>query len=422
MNPDTGIGENRLPEGLIAQMEACPMDSRAPSEALRDDDEDSDKEDLWAAVDGLIEEQENDFFAQDEAALLGAPGPLLDTPATPVVKRSSTQMNPTLSFPRQSVVPSLVSVPSLSPSVSPLKPYPRPLSPMRRIIPDLKVEYQLHVSLPRPHVLLPSRGASLAGQSARANPARESSYRFFASPDQIDALRRPMTWIHGQVISTLGETFCLASRSKPRHEHYDILPTDLFELWTSFIGGHILSRTCLSSHFQQAASPLKCRSWLVPVLLEHHWYLLEFDWIDSDLRIYDSLSMSKTLHPRLVEFGNALLDYIADDFVLRSYEWNVVPEQVSNFIVARLDCDLLFSVAIAKRMTTIAECMCYGIYTASHIMGSFSKDLQKTSRLGVPRFMIGFSCLIHTNADQSGSWRRCQVTNLSLILIRTDPS
>ena len=330
MNINAGIGENQLPEGLLAQVEPCLTDSRPPSVALRDDDDDSDKEELWAAVDDFFQDQENDFIEQDEAALLGAPGPLFDAPATPAVKRLSMPTNPTLSFQRRSVVPSLVSGPSLSPSVSPLKPHPRPLSPMQNIIPNLKIEYQLHVSPPPPHVLLPSRGASLAGQSARPSPARESpSHRFYASPDQIAALGSPGTWIHGQVISTLGDVFCFTPDLKPRHEHYVTLPTNLFELWNSYIGGHIASQTSLSFHFKQAASLLECRAWLVPVLLEHHWYLLAFDWIDSDLHIYDSFAMNP--HPRLVEFGIALLDIIAEDVKLENYDWNVVPEQVSSF-------------------------------------------------------------------------------------------
>ena len=106
--------------------------------ALRDDDDDRIVGELWAAVDDLFQEQENDFIDQDEAALLGVPGPLFDTPATPVVKRLRMPMNPTLSFQRWSVVPSLISGPSLSPT---LKPHLRPLSPVRQIIPDLKIEY-----------------------------------------------------------------------------------------------------------------------------------------------------------------------------------------------------------------------------------------------------------------------------------------
>jgi hypothetical protein len=124
-----------------------------------------------------------------------------------IVKRPSTPTSPTLSFQHLSVIPSLVSGPSLSPSVSPLKPPLCPLSPMRPIITDLKGDCQPCVSPPHPHVPLPSQGASVVGQSARTMPARESpSWQFFASPDQIDALGMPRSWIHGQVITTLSNT------------------------------------------------------------------------------------------------------------------------------------------------------------------------------------------------------------------------
>ena len=66
------------------------------------------------------------------------------------------------------------------------------------------------------------------------------------------------------------------------------------------------------------------------MLIEHHWYLLEIDWIDGRFRIYDSLATSKT-HQCLFEFGTALLSFITEEFVLNSYDWTVVPEQVSGF-------------------------------------------------------------------------------------------
>jgi len=97
------------------------------------------------------------------------------------------------------------------------------------------------------------------------------------------------------------------------------------------MGGHSASRACLSSHFKQAASPLECHAWLVPVLLEHHWYLLVLDWIDSDLRIYDSLATSKIPHPSLIEFGGALVDLITEDLKLGDNDWDVVPDLVSGF-------------------------------------------------------------------------------------------
>ena len=181
-------------------------------------------------------------------------------------------------------------------------------------------------------MLLPSQHAGVVSQSARTSPARESpSHWFFASPDQIDALGMPRTWLHGQVISTLGDTFCYPSRSQPRNAHYDILPTDLLDLCDSYMRGHTASRACLSFHFKQAASPFECRAWLVPVLLEHHWYLLVLDWVDFDIRIYDSLATSMIPHPRLVKFGEVLLTLISEDFDLRDSDWNVVPESVSGF-------------------------------------------------------------------------------------------
>ena len=332
MNIDAGICENRLPEGLLAQVEPRLTDSRPPSVASSDNDTEDYAGELWDELDVLLRAQEDDLVEQDETALPGAPGPLFDTPATPTFKRPSTPTSPALQFQDQPIVPSLVSGLSLSPSVSSLKPRLSPLSPMQPIIPDLKGEYPPHVSLPHPHVLLPSQGAGVAGQSARTSPARESpSHRFFASPDQIDALGMPRTWIHGQVISTLGDIFCYSSRSKPRHEHYDILPTDLFDLWNSYMRGHTASRNCLSFHFKRAASPFGCRAWLVPVLLEHHWYLLAFYWIDRDLRIYDSLATSMVPHSSLVEFSKALLHLITEEFEMEDCDWNVIPEQVSSF-------------------------------------------------------------------------------------------
>jgi hypothetical protein len=334
MNINAGIGENRLLEGLPAQVEPGMTDSRPPSVVSSGTDYDNEDYagELWDELEVVLRAQEDDFVEQDEAAPTGAPGSLFDTPAIPVVRRPSTLTSPTLSFQHQSVIPSLVSGPSRSPSVSPLKPPPRPLSPMRPIVTDLKGDCQPRVSPPHLYVPLPSQGAIVAGQSARTMPARESpSRRFFASPDQIDALGTPRSWIHGQVIATLGDTFCYPSRSGPRHGQYEILPTDLFDLWNSYMGGHSASRASLSFHFKQAASPFKCRAWLIPVLLEDHWYLLAFDWIDRELHIYDSLATSKTPKQSLVKFGGALLNLIAEDFELEDCDWNVVPEQVGCF-------------------------------------------------------------------------------------------
>lgn len=318
MSANVGIDGNRLPEG---QMEPGVTNSTPPSVASSENDSEGSNQELWDEIEDVLEAQESQFVEQDEVAQPGVPGTLFDTPATPVVKPPSTSMRPILSFQRQDVDPSLVSGSTLSPLASPLKPHLRPSSLTRPII-----------SPHRPHVLLPSQHAIVTGQSARTNPARESpSHRFFASPDQIDVLGMPTTWVHGQVISTLGDAFCYASRSKPRHEHYDILPTDLFDMWNLSIGGHLASRAYLSHHFKQAASPHECRAWLVPVLLESHWYLLVLDWVASELRIYDSLATGKISDSRLVEFGGALLDLITEDLKLEHDDWYTVSEQVSGF-------------------------------------------------------------------------------------------
>ena len=330
MNIDVCIGKNRLPESPRAQMEPALTDSRPPS-VISSDSSDSnyDNEDyageLWDELDVLLRAQEDDFVEQEEAVPTGG---LFDTPDKLIVKGPSVPTTPIPSFQRQSAVSRLVSGPSLSPSPSALPPKPllRPLSPMRPIVADLKGEHQPHVPPSRP---LPSQGASVTGQSARTELARESpSRRFFACTDQIDALGTPKTWLHGQVISTLGDTFCHPSHSKPRHARYEMLPTDLFELWSSSLEGHIASRTSLSFHFKQAASPLNCRAWLIPVLHRHHWYLLTFDWVDCAIRICDSLAIP---NPDLVEFGIALLKVIAEEFQFEDQEWDVVPEQVSSF-------------------------------------------------------------------------------------------
>ena len=183
MNINVDIGEERLPDGLRAQVGPRLTDSRPLSVASSDDGAEASEEEIWDEVD-ILYAQDDESVEQDESVMLV--GTQIETLATP----------------------------PLSPNVSP----------------------------PRTHVLLPSEGAGGDGQSARTNPARESpSHRFFASPDQIDALRIPRSWVHGQVISTLGDTFCYPSRSKPRHEQYDVLPTNLFDLWKSCVGGHAKS-------------------------------------------------------------------------------------------------------------------------------------------------------------------------------------
>ena len=334
MNLDICIGKDRLPEDPPTQTEPGLTEGRcrSPAPSNLSDEGYDDAEyavEIWDVLSNVLQAQEDDFIEQDEAAPMGV---LFDAPATPIVKEYGTTMSPTLSFKRRSTFPSLVSAHSPSPSLSPLKSPLRPLFPTRTVVTGPKNECQPHVLPPHLHGLFPSQGASLAGPSARTETARESpSRRFFASPDQIDALGTPRSWLHGQVISTLGDTFCHTSRSKPMHKRYETLPTDLFDLWDSFTKGHSASRTSLTFHFKQATTPLDCRAWLVPVLLEHHWYLLTFDWVDCFIRISDSLATNQIPHPRLAEFGNSLVKLISNDLNLAEQELVLIPELVSGF-------------------------------------------------------------------------------------------
>ena len=180
------------------QIEPDSLDSRPPSVASSDRDYEDYAGEVLEQLEGHFREEEDHLFDQDESALPGMLGLLFSTPATPTVKQPSTSMSPTLAFTHQCAFPSLISGPLLSSSVSPVKPHLHPLSPMRPVIPGLRTEYQTQVSPPHPHAMLPSRGASVAGQSARTSPARESpSHQFFALTDQIEDLGRLTTWVHG---------------------------------------------------------------------------------------------------------------------------------------------------------------------------------------------------------------------------------
>jgi hypothetical protein len=70
---------------------------------------------LWDELEVLLQVQEDDLIEQDEAAPTAVPGPLFNTPATPIVKRPRMPMSPTLSFQCQNVIPTPVSQPLFSP-------------------------------------------------------------------------------------------------------------------------------------------------------------------------------------------------------------------------------------------------------------------------------------------------------------------
>ena len=64
--------------------------------------------------------------------------------------------------------------------------------------------------------------------------------------------------------------------------------------------------------------------------IEHHWYLLGIDWIDGVVCIYNSIASSGN-HKCLFEFCTELLNFIAEDLKLNSYDWDLFPEMVSSF-------------------------------------------------------------------------------------------
>ena len=82
-----------------------------------------------------------------------------------------------------------------------------------------------------------------------------------------------------------------------------------------------------SSDLKKVVSPIECRAWLALVLLNSHWHLLTFDWIDSEIRIYDSFAKSPP-NPRLIAFGTSLLGFTLESFNLGKQPWRIVFEQV----------------------------------------------------------------------------------------------
>jgi hypothetical protein len=78
---------------------------------------------------------------------------------------------------------------------------------------------------------------------------------------------------------------------------------------------------------------MECHAWLVPVLLNDHWYLLALDWVDCLVRVYDSLAPRNEPPPsQLVEFGIALVTYTHEDFELEHGKWFIIPEQVRSLM------------------------------------------------------------------------------------------
>jgi hypothetical protein len=207
-----------------------------------------------------------------------------------------------------------------------------PLSPEQAPDPDHKPEFCASPS--RSQAALPSKQAQRVSNSeiARVSPTG----RFLACEDQIGDLIDRDAWVHGAVINTLGDLFCYGSRSQCRERRYEILPTWLFHWWMTPPTNQTVPqdlRRSYSACFQEVASPVKCRVWLVPALLDNHWYLLSLDWIDCRIRIYDSLATYKNQPPsQLAKFGTMLVTYVYEDSGLGHQEWLIIPEQVCGLV------------------------------------------------------------------------------------------
>jgi len=71
----------------------------------------------------------------------------------------------------------------------------------------------------------------------------------------------------------------------------------------------------------------------VPVLFEHHWYLLAFDWVDCQIRIYDSFSVGGPSLLPLIQFGQAFVSIVSEYYSFKDLDWTFLPEQVCDFFV-----------------------------------------------------------------------------------------
>jgi hypothetical protein len=313
-----------------------PMTSRSSSPASTSSQHDEDYADeVWEELDATFRTQEANFMAEEyivEDIPLDRLGLMSDTLGTP-----TTQTPTPLPHRLRLAVPDLRSE---SPSPSSIVPSSsrqllHPLSPVRLPDPDLQSEYCASPSCSQ--AALPSKRAQVDGNSAGIEIARASpTSRFFACEDQIKALIDREAWVHGAVINTLGDFFCYSSRSQRRARRYEILPTWLFDLWGNSTKDQTAAQDCRRSHsacFKEVASPVECHAWLVPALLNDHWYLLALDWIDCRVRIYDSLARRNVPPPsQLAKFGTALVAYAHEDFDLGDQKWVIIPEQVRSLM------------------------------------------------------------------------------------------
>ena len=232
----------------------------------------------------------------------------------------------------QPAVPDFRSDSPSRPIPSSSRPLVYPLSPIRPSKPVLQSEYSASPSCSQ--ATLPSKRAQAdtADEIASASPTG----RFLACEDHVGALIDREAWIHGAVINTLGDFFCYGSRSQCRARRYEILPSWLFIWWNNSTKDQTAAQDSRHGHsasFKEVASPVECRAWLVPAHLNNHWYLLALDWIDCQVRIYDSLATCNKPPPsQLARFGTALVTYANQDFDLGHQEWVIIPEQVCSLM------------------------------------------------------------------------------------------
>ena len=283
--------------------------------------------------------QEANFVAE-EYTVKGVPlnrlGLMSDTPGMP-----RTQMPKPLVLPHQLEleVPDFRSdspSPSIASSSSPIYP-PSPVPPPN---PDPQSEYcasEYCASPSYPQAPLPSKWAEADDNSMGIEIAKVSPMgRFLMCEDQIRALINQKVWVHGAVINTLGDFFCYTSCSQCRARCYKFLPTMLFDLWNDSTKDQAAAEASRCSHsacFKEVASLGECHAWLVPILLNNHWYLLALDWVDCWVRVYDSLAAHDEQLPlQLTKFSMALVAYTHEDFDLGEQRWFVIPEQVHSLM------------------------------------------------------------------------------------------
>ena len=323
--------------GMPLYSENGPRTTRSPSPPSTDSqDEDNYDEEIWEELDAAFRTQEANFIAEeyiDKVVPLDGLGFTSDTLGIP-----KTQSPTPLILPHQGrpAGPDFGSE-SPSPSIpSSSRPLVYPLSPIQPPEPDVQSEHLTSSSCSQAN--LPSNkcaqvdNSSTAVEIARASPTG----RFFACEDQIRDLINRGAWVHGAVINTLGDLFCYGSRSQCRARRYEILPSWLFEWWNNSTKDQTAAQDCRRAHsdsFKKVASPVECRAWLVPVLLESHWYLLSLDWVDHRVRIYDSLAACNEPPPsQLEDFGIDVVKYADQDFDLGNQSWGVIAEQVCSLM------------------------------------------------------------------------------------------